>query len=70
MPRMTEPAPDDDGWIPWRQMGKNNMSRMACCDCGLVHDIATFVRKGHVFISVRRNNRSTANVRRGMKRKP
>lgn len=41
--------------------------RMACCDCGLVHDIEFWIEDDTVAMRVSRNNRSTAAVRRHMK---
>ncbi|MBK5202124.1 MAG: hypothetical protein JJE45_00180 [Prolixibacteraceae bacterium] len=38
--------------------------KMACCDCGLVHDIDFKVEGNRAWLRVRRNNRSTAMVRR------
>lgn len=41
--------------------------RLACCDCGLVHDVAIVapIRKGkELGLAVRRNNRATAARRR------
>lgn len=42
--------------------------RIACCDCGLVHDMQFRVVKGNVQFSATRNNRSTAARRRGIKK--
>lgn len=67
MPRMAEPNPGKNGWIAWRPLGQANATRVACCECGLVHDWEAVVRRGRVWVRIRRNNRSTANVRRGMK---
>lgn len=41
--------------------------RLACCDCGLVHDVVIVSRGGRgkkVAMVARRNNRSTAQRRR------
>jgi hypothetical protein len=38
--------------------------KMACCDCGLVHNLDFRIVDGRVQFRVRRNNRSTAMVRR------
>jgi hypothetical protein len=38
--------------------------RIACCDCGLVHDFVFVAGKGVVGIAARRNNRATAQRRR------
>gem|GEM_PF-1693013 len=40
--------------------------KLACCDCGLVHDMDFRVAKGRVQFRVRRNNRATAGIRVGM----
>lgn len=43
--------------------------RLACCDCGLVHDmVLVSERKGMIGVSARRNNRATGARRRYMKR--
>jgi len=41
--------------------------KMACCDCGLVHEIDFKIEDDRVWIRSRRNNRSTAMIRRYMK---
>lgn len=43
--------------------------RLACCDCGLVHDMV-FISEDMkpIGVATRRNNRATAQRRRGMKR--
>ncbi len=39
--------------------------RFACCDCGLVHDMAVVrEKKGKIGIAFRRHNRATAQLRR------
>lgn len=38
--------------------------KMACCDCGLVHDMDFRIHKGRAQFRVRRNNRSTGQLRR------
>lgn len=43
----------------------HNGYKMVCCDCGLVHDVDFRIRDfDQVQMRVRRNNRSTALVRR------
>lgn len=37
--------------------------KFACCDCGLVHDMALVARKGWVGMAVKRNKRATARRR-------
>lgn len=39
--------------------------KIACCDCSLVHLVKARVRKGRVEIVTWRDNRATANRRRG-----
>ncbi len=42
--------------------------RIACCDCGLVHDFAFVSEDGKpIGIAARRNNRATAQRRRRLK---
>jgi len=38
--------------------------RLACCDCGLVHDVAFAYEDGRLGMAVRRNNNATAARRR------
>ena len=42
--------------------------RLACCDCGLVHDIVLSYDKetGELGMATKRNNRATAQRRRNM----
>ena len=40
--------------------------KMACCDCGLVHDMDFRIKNNRVQFRVRRNNRATAGIRVGM----
>lgn len=51
---------DGEGWTV--QPGR--IFRIACCECGLVHDMAVAVVDGEVGIAARRNNRATALRRR------
>lgn len=41
--------------------------RLACCDCGLVHDVAFAYEDGKLGMAARRNNRATAQRRRNIK---
>lgn len=42
--------------------------KMACCDCGLVHELDfELIEDGKIRFRARRNNRSTVHVRRRMK---
>jgi hypothetical protein len=82
MARMQKPKAGQDGWTNW--ILPQRRYRLACCDCGLVHDVewrvvaVTKRNRGYavqrinparcrVQFRVRRNNRSTGQVRRGMK---
>lgn len=43
--------------------------RLACCDCGLVHDVVLVKGRGkEIGIAARRNNRATAQRRRNNQR--
>ena len=42
--------------------------RLACCDCGLVHDVVFVIEDGKLAMATRRNNRSTAQRRRSLRR--
>jgi hypothetical protein len=43
--------------------------RIACCDCGLVHDVVWVYEGGKLGMAARRNNRATAQKRRKDTRK-
>jgi hypothetical protein len=56
---VTEP----DGWTDWIRPAPDY--RLACCDCGLVHDMEFRASEGdRVEFRARRNNRATAAKRR------
>lgn len=38
--------------------------RLACCDCGLVHDVVFVIKGRSLGMAARRNNRATAQRRR------
>jgi hypothetical protein len=46
------------------EVPSGQLYRIACCDCGLVHDFVFIAGKGIVGIAARRNNRATAQRRR------
>lgn len=46
------------------QVKSKGITRWACCDCGLVHDIVFVSGRGVVGIAAKRNNRATAQRRR------
>lgn len=56
----------DDGWSEWIDPIMTQPYRMACCDCNLVHEIEFRAdpEDGNVNFRARRNNRSTAQLRR------
>lgn len=54
--------PEADEWVRPIRRGY----KLACCDCGLVHDMDFRVKNGRVEFRVRRNGRSTAMMRRHM----
>jgi hypothetical protein len=58
---------NDDGWSDWVE--PKPIYRMACCDCGLVHELEfRTAEDGEPTFRARRHNRATAQVRRRMKR--
>ena len=59
---MTYEKPKTNEWVQPVRRGY----KMACCDCGLVHDMDFRIKQGRIQFRVRRNNRSTAGIRRGM----
>jgi len=68
---MKQEVAQKNGWSRWIQPVRKAY-RLGCCDCGLVHDVDfKLVKLGKarlIQLRVRRNNRSTALVRRGMKK--
>lgn len=52
--------PEKNEWVRPIRRGY----KLGCCDCGLVHDMDFKVSAGRVWFRVRRNNRSTAMMRR------
>lgn len=64
----------DDGWSIWQEpILSPSVYRMACCDCGLVHDLEFTIGKSEdgitdrVHFRARRNPRSTGQMRRRTK---
>ena len=47
------------------EVKSGEVTRWACCDCGLVHDLAFVNGKGVIGVAVKRNKRATAARRRG-----
>lgn len=47
----------------WVQPVKTNY-KMACCDCGLIHEMDFRIIKNRVQFRARRNNRATGQFRR------
>lgn len=67
-----ETAVTKDGYSRWVKPKKRGY-RMACCDCGLVHEMQfKYERLGgrgvFIFFRARRHERATAAMRRGKKR--
>ena len=58
--------PQEGEWVQPVRRGY----KMSCCDCGLVHNLDFRIRGGRVQFRAFRNNRSTGNVRRYMKKQP
>lgn len=58
----------DDGWTDWLHPLPGY--RMACCDCGLVHEMEFRIDDlGRVNFRAKRHNRATGQVRRAMNRR-
>jgi hypothetical protein len=57
---------NSDGWSDW-QSPIHKGYKLSCCDCGLVHDFEFRIRGKWIEFRCRRNNLSTAGVRRGKK---
>jgi hypothetical protein len=53
----------DGDWTRWIR-ATTTPYRIACCDCGLVHDLEFQVVDGQVEFRARRNERSTGQRRR------
>lgn len=72
MSRFRQEVDEGDGWTRWVRPIMQGY-KMACCDCGLVHRLDFRVVQGEhgadrVEFRVRRDNRSTGQVRRHMHR--
>jgi hypothetical protein len=57
---VTYPKASENEWIQPSRKGY----KMACCDCGLVHELDFRLYKGRIQLRGRRNNRATAQIRR------
>jgi hypothetical protein len=73
LPYVVHEADDPRTWSEWVQPRRSGY-KMACCDCGLVHDmqfrLVPSINGGrHIHFRVRRNERSTAAVRREDRRR-
>jgi len=55
-----------DGWTDWIKI-HDARHRIACCDCGLVHDLEFELQNDVLMMRARRNMRSTAQRRRHLK---
>ncbi len=57
---------DGEGW----EQKSGEIFRLACCDCGLIHDMVLYHPKGgNIGIAAERNNRATGQRRRAWKNK-
>jgi hypothetical protein len=62
MPRETYPVIEDGKGF---EVESGEIMRLACCDCGLIHDIAFAIEEnGKIGVALKRNNRATAQRRR------
>lgn len=51
------------GWTDWIPIPMKT-HRIACCDCGLVHDLEFDVDERGLLMRAKRHNRATAQMRR------
>jgi hypothetical protein len=51
-----------EGWT--RDIPVGPTYRIACCDCGLVHDLVFWVEDDQIYMRAQRNRRATAQRRR------
>lgn len=50
------------------EVESGEIMRLACCDCGLIHDIGFAIEEnGKIGVALKRNNRATAQRRRHLK---
>jgi hypothetical protein len=57
----------DGEWWPFREGKSNRRCKIACCDCGLVHQFHIRIRGGKVFMRVDRDPKATGGRRRALK---
>ena len=60
MPERYEQLYDDE----WVMVPRKQGMLLACCDCGLVHDVSARIRDGHIELRFAPNDKSTALHRR------
>lgn len=61
------PVVQDGDALPF-DLDDGEIFKLACCDCGLVHDMCVRIVDGRVGLAMRRNARATAAKRRKTKR--
>lgn len=54
---------DDKGWTEWIEPILKGY-KLACCDCGLVHNMNFRIRKKYLQFQAQRNERATSAKRR------
>lgn len=78
--RYKQETEEEDGWTrdiqPATMEHNGHHYKMACCDCGLIHDMAFWIEVDdepplvpRVRFKVRRNNRATAAMRAHMRKR-
>jgi hypothetical protein len=67
MARIRQEYANEDGWSDWIHPLPGY--RMVCCDCGLSHNMQVKTHGGKIYFRMSRNERSTAQVRRHIKKK-
>ena len=56
---------DGEGW----EITLGQIFKIACCDCGLVHNVIIVEEDGEIGMAAERDNRATGQRRRHMKKK-
>jgi hypothetical protein len=65
MAKFKQEFADESGWSRWIQPIRKGY-RLGCCDCGLVHTMEFRIFSRRIQFRVRRNNISTARLRKSL----
>ena len=63
MTKFEDITANEDGWTDWRMPIMEGF-KLSCCCCGLTHDFDFRIVRKRVEFRIRRNNRSTGQIRR------